>query len=84
MLDYQHRINKFGQEIADKKKPSQFSFDIWEFMTEAKKVCKNESLDDVDYTKVKLVLEENLPLEEQPPSEEHADGTDDSNNSSNW
>jgi ATPase inhibitor, mitochondrial len=61
MLDYQHRISRYGQEAADKKKPSQFSFEIWDFMQEAKKACKNELMDDVDYSKVKLALEENLP-----------------------
>uniref|UniRef100_A0A182P9W4 Regulatory protein zeste n=1 Tax=Anopheles epiroticus TaxID=199890 RepID=A0A182P9W4_9DIPT len=61
MLDYQQRIQRFGQEVADRKKPSQFTFEIWEFMQEAKKVCKNELMDDVDYSKMKLSLEENLP-----------------------
>ncbi|XP_052873849.1 uncharacterized protein DDB_G0288805 [Anopheles cruzii] len=61
MLDYQQRIQRFGQDVADRKKPSQFTFEIWEFMQEAKKVCKNELMDDVDYSKIKLSLEENLP-----------------------
>uniref|UniRef100_A0A182X6G8 Regulatory protein zeste n=1 Tax=Anopheles quadriannulatus TaxID=34691 RepID=A0A182X6G8_ANOQN len=61
MLDYQQRIQRFGQEVADRKKPSQFTFEIWDFMQEAKKVCKNELMDDVDYSKMKLSLEENLP-----------------------
>uniref|UniRef100_A0A182NHJ5 Regulatory protein zeste n=1 Tax=Anopheles dirus TaxID=7168 RepID=A0A182NHJ5_9DIPT len=61
MLDYQQRIQRFGQDVADRKKPSQFTFEIWEFMQEAKKVCKNELMDDVDYSKMKLSLEENLP-----------------------
>ncbi|XP_053664119.1 uncharacterized protein LOC128713285 [Anopheles marshallii] len=61
MLDYQQRIQRFGQEVADRKKPSGFTFEIWEFMQEAKKVCKNELMDDVDYSKMKLSLEENLP-----------------------
>lgn len=61
MLDYQQRIQRYGQEVADRKKPSQFTFEIWEFMQEAKKVCKNELMDDVDYSKMKLSLEENLP-----------------------
>lgn len=82
MLDYQHRVSKFGQEIADKKKPSQFTFEIWEFMQEAKRVCKNELMDEMDYSKMKLSLEENIP-EGDLPSEEMND-SDDSNNSSNW
>ncbi|XP_055608105.1 uncharacterized protein LOC129755574 [Uranotaenia lowii] len=61
MLDYQQRIQRYGQEAADRKKPSQFTFEIWDFMQEAKKVCKNELMDDVDYSKMKLSLEENLP-----------------------
>jgi ATPase inhibitor, mitochondrial len=61
MLDYQHRIARYGQEAADKKRPGLFSFEIWDFMQEAKKACKNELMDDVDYSKVKLALEDNLP-----------------------
>lgn len=61
MIDYQHRITRYGQEIADRKRPNPFTFEIWDFMQEAKKACKNESMDDVDYSKMKLCLEENIP-----------------------
>lgn len=81
MLDYQQRIQRYGQEVADRKKPSQFSFEIWEFMQEAKKVCKNELMDDVDYSKMKLSLEENLP---QGVSIKECSDENDDESSSMW
>lgn len=51
-------------------------------MQEAKRICKNELMDEMDYSKMKLSLEENIP-EGDLPSEEMND-SDDSNNSSNW
>lgn len=61
MIDYQHRTTRYGQVIADRKRPNPFTFEIWDFMQEAKKACKNESMDDVDYSKMKLCLEDNIP-----------------------
>lgn len=61
MIDYQHRITRYGQEIADRKRPSPFTFEIWEFMQEAKRACKSEAMDDIDYSKMKLALEDSLP-----------------------
>lgn len=61
MIDYQHRISRYGQEIADRKRPSPFTFEIWEFMQEAKRACKSEAMDDIDYSKMKLALEDSLP-----------------------
>ncbi|KFB36637.1 AGAP007656-PA-like protein [Anopheles sinensis] len=81
MLDYQQRVQRFGQEVADRKKPSQFTFEIWEFMQEAKKVCKNELMDDVDYSKMKLSLEENLP---QGVSIKECSDENDDESSSMW
>ncbi|XP_053688549.1 uncharacterized protein LOC128737838 [Sabethes cyaneus] len=81
MLDYQQRIQRYGQEVADRKKPSQFTFEIWEFMQEAKKVCKNELMDDVDYSKMKLSLEENLP---QGVSIKECSDENDEESSSMW
>uniref|UniRef100_A0A1Q3EV97 Regulatory protein zeste n=1 Tax=Culex tarsalis TaxID=7177 RepID=A0A1Q3EV97_CULTA len=81
MLDYQQRIQRYGQEVADRKKPSQFTFEIWEFMQEAKKVCKNELMDDVDYSKMKLSLEENLP---QGVSIKECSDENDDESSSMW
>uniref|UniRef100_A0A1B0DCK8 Regulatory protein zeste n=1 Tax=Phlebotomus papatasi TaxID=29031 RepID=A0A1B0DCK8_PHLPP len=57
ILDYSHRLSRFGQDVADRKRPSAFSFEIWEFMQEAKKVCKAESMDNVDYSKMESSLE---------------------------
>ncbi|XP_059609331.1 uncharacterized protein LOC132256797 [Phlebotomus argentipes] len=57
ILDYSHRMSRFGQEVADRKRPSPFSFEIWEFMQDAKKVCKAECMDNVDYSKMHSSLE---------------------------
>lgn len=83
ILDYQHRIAKFGQELADKKKPNLFTFEIWEFMQEAKKLCKNELTDEVDYSKIKLTLEENMTAEDLAMDDEDG-GNSESSHSSNW
>lgn len=61
MIDYQHRTTRYGQVIADRKRPNPFTFEIWDFMQEAKKACKNETMDDVDYSKIKLCLEDSIP-----------------------
>lgn len=47
---------KYGQEVADKKRPSSFTFEIWEFMQNAKRTCKTEAIDGVDYSKILLSL----------------------------
>ncbi|XP_063697153.1 uncharacterized protein LOC134828115 [Culicoides brevitarsis] len=83
ILDYQHRISKFGQDVADKKKPSAFTFEIWDFMQEAKKLCKNELTDEVDYSKIKLSLEENMSAEDLAMDDEDIAGSE-SSHSSNW
>uniref|UniRef100_A0A7G3B4C0 Regulatory protein zeste n=1 Tax=Lutzomyia longipalpis TaxID=7200 RepID=A0A7G3B4C0_LUTLO len=57
IMDYSHRLSRFGQDVADRKRPSSFSFEIWEFMQEAKRVCKSESMDNVDYSKMESSLE---------------------------
>jgi len=44
--------------VADRKKPSPFTFEVWDFMQEAKKACKSEALDGIDYSKIPLALEE--------------------------
>lgn len=51
-------------------------------MQDAKKLCKNELTDEVDYSKIKLTLEENMSAEDLVLDEEDA-GTD-SSNSSAW
>ncbi|XP_055919763.1 uncharacterized protein LOC129951566 isoform X2 [Eupeodes corollae] len=60
IMDYNNRMTRFGQEVADRKKPSSFTFEIWEFMQESKKACKSETLDGVDYSKMPLALEEDF------------------------
>ncbi|XP_017040653.1 uncharacterized protein LOC108087670 isoform X2 [Drosophila ficusphila] len=58
ILDYNNRLARFGAEVADRKKPSPFTFEVWDFMQEAKKACKSEALDGIDYSKIPLALEE--------------------------
>lgn len=43
ILDYTNRVSKYGQEIADKKRPNAFTFEIWEFMQSAKRSsCRSD------------------------------------------
>lgn len=60
-MDYHHRLTKYGQEVADKKRPNPFTFEVWEFMQEAKKACRSEAMEGVDYSKVHLQLDEAAP-----------------------
>lgn len=60
-MDYHHRLSRYGQEIADKKRPNPFTFEIWDFMQEAKKTCRSEAMEGVDYSKVQLALEDGVP-----------------------
>lgn len=61
IMDYHHRLSRYGQEIADKKRPNPFTFEIWDFMQEAKKTCRSEAMEGVDYSKVQLSLEDGVP-----------------------
>ncbi|XP_034655047.1 uncharacterized protein LOC117892734 isoform X1 [Drosophila subobscura] len=64
ILDYNNRLARFGPEVADRKKPSPFTFEVWDFMQEAKKACKSEALDGIDYSKIPLALEEGFDYRE--------------------
>lgn len=57
VMDYQHRLSRYGQDVADKKRPNSFTFEIWDFMQEAKKICRSDALEGIDYSKVQLSLE---------------------------
>lgn len=46
---------------VDKKRPNPFTFEIWDFMQEAKKTCRSEAMEGVDYSKVQLALEDGVP-----------------------
>lgn len=61
IMDYHHRLSRYGQDIADKKRPNPFTFEIWDFMQEAKKTCRSEAMEGVDYSKVQLALEDGVP-----------------------
>lgn len=78
IMDYNNRLTRFGPEIADRKKPSSFTFEIWDFMQEAKKACKSETLDGVDYSKMPLALEEDFEYKENGENEVDNDMEDES------
>ncbi|XP_011207559.2 uncharacterized protein LOC105229156 [Bactrocera dorsalis] len=78
ILDYNNRLGRFGAEVADRKKPSPFTFEVWEFMQEAKKACKSEALDGIDYSKIPLALEEDYEYREDEQNGEDDHDMDDS------
>ncbi|XP_054088872.1 uncharacterized protein LOC105217560 isoform X2 [Zeugodacus cucurbitae] len=77
ILDYNNRLARFGAEVADRKKPSPFTFEVWEFMQEAKKACKSEALDGIDYSKIPLALEEDYEYREDEQNGEDDHDMDD-------
>lgn len=78
IMDYNNRLSRFGPEIANQKKPSPFTFEIWEFMQEAKKACKNEALDGVDYSKMPLKLEEDFEFKDNHENDENDENDENS------
>ncbi|XP_059226179.1 uncharacterized protein LOC106095936 isoform X1 [Stomoxys calcitrans] len=78
ILDYNNRLTRFGPEVADRKKPSPFTFEVWDFMQEAKKACKSEALDGIDYSKIPLALEEDFEYREDEQNNEDEHDMDDS------
>ncbi|XP_037886511.1 uncharacterized protein LOC119635662 isoform X1 [Glossina fuscipes] len=78
ILDYNNRLARYGPEVADRKKPSPFTFEVWEFMQEAKKACKSEALDGIDYSKIPLALEEDFEYREDEHNNEEEHDIDDS------
>lgn len=67
ILDYSNRVSKFGQEIADKKRPNSFTFEIWDFMQNAKRNSgKNDPVQTVDgSTTNQLSTDDNASQQEQ-------------------
>lgn len=49
VCDYHQRVATFGQQAADMKRPSPLTFEVWNFMLEAKRACRNEVMEGVDY-----------------------------------
>lgn len=88
ILDYTHRIAKFGQEVADKKRPHPFTFEIWEFMQNAKKACKNDTPPDVDYSTFPILLNDEKTTAETETNQNIEEPTilsdDDDNDLFNW
>lgn len=68
MVDYNNRLARYGPEVANRKKPTEFTFEVWDFMQEAKRVCKSEALDGIDYSKIPLALEEDFDYREDEPN----------------
>lgn len=58
ICDYESRLNYCGQKVADRKRPSQFTYQIWQFMQESKLLCRNEKMDRVDYKRVRLSMDD--------------------------
>ncbi|XP_067632469.1 uncharacterized protein apt isoform X2 [Eurosta solidaginis] len=77
ILDYNNRLARFGADVADRKKPSPFTFEVWDFMQEAKKACKSEALDGIDYSKIPLALEEDYEYREDEQNGEDDHDMDD-------
>lgn len=70
VCDYHQRLQSCGQEVADAKRPSPFTFEIWEFMQEAKKVCRSEAMEGMDYSRVRLAIESTIGPEGLDDSDE--------------
>lgn len=71
--EYHLRLSAYGQQAADLKRPSQLTFDVWHFLLEAKKACRNEFMEGVDYSKMLLKCEMSQgtapPLQKSPHDE---------------
>lgn len=78
IMDYNNRLSRFGPDVANQKKPSPFTFEIWEFMQEAKKACKSEALDGVDYSKMPLKLEEDFEFKDNNDNDENDENDENS------
>lgn len=57
IVDYTHRMAKYGQEVADKKRPNPFAFEIWDFMQTAKRSSKADISQVIEYEQAQLALE---------------------------
>lgn len=58
--DYQQRVGICGRQVADQKRPAAFTFEVWDFMQESKRVCRSEAMEALDYGKIRLAMESSL------------------------
>lgn len=72
---------KYGQEVADKKRPNPFAFEIWDFMQTAKRSSKADISQVIEYEQAQLALEAKKSAmeiaDEDKPSEEPTIVSDD-------
>lgn len=71
--DYHQRAANFGQQVADVKRPSPLTFEVWNFMLEAKRACRNEVMEGVDYGTMLLSWERRAQGAGAEPAEQAAD-----------
>lgn len=86
ILDYTNRVSKYGQEIADKKRPAAFTFEIWEFMQNAKRnSCKNDPVQTIDgSTTNQLSTDDNVSQANANGNETQVLSDDDDDELFNW
>lgn len=87
ILDYTNRVSKYGQDEADKKRPNAFTYEIWEFMQNAKRSsCRNESIQSIDVSANQMFTDENISSELNNGSETQVltDDDDDEDELFNW
>lgn len=64
ILDYTNRLSKYGQEIADKKRPNAFTFEIWDFMQNAKRSsCKLDNNVQIDSSTNQMSKDDDIETE---------------------
>lgn len=85
ILDYTNRVSKYGQEMADKKRPNAFTFEIWEFMQNAKRnSCKNDPVQSIDGTTNQLSTDDNVSQANANGNETQVLSDDDDDELFNW
>lgn len=85
ILDYTNRVSKFGQEIADKKRPNAFTFEIWEFMQNAKRSsCRTDSVRVADGSPTHHAIEDNESQANGNGAEALSDNDDDDDELFHW
>lgn len=79
-------MSKYGQEVADKKRPNAFTFEIWEFMQNAKRnSCKNDPVQTIDgSTTNQLSTDDNVSQLNANGTETQVLSDDDDDELFNW
>lgn len=86
ILDYTNRVSKYGQEVADKKRPNAFTFEIWDFMQNAKRnSCKNDPVQAIDgSTTNQMSTDDNVSQKNANGNETQVLSDDDDEDFFNW